>query len=179
MRVRLSSAILVAASALLAGCQNRPVIQAAVPPNPFGYLKRSAVCKVGPVRPDASGQLQASMTVRSDDGNCEILVQQDGGQSYASFGVAPAPEHGKAFIYNYNNHTYVTYTPNTAYAGPDHFTVTLIRGSGLPRRSLVVAASVDATGVVVPTPAVTAPPPPAPVKKKTARRRTTHTAQHH
>jgi hypothetical protein len=158
---------------MLAGCQNKPVLQVAVAPNPFGYMKRSAVCQVGPVRPSTPGPMSATMTVRSDDGNCGVVIQQAGGRSYASFGVSPAPAHGKAFLYNYDNHTYVMYTPSTAYAGEDHFTVTLIRGTGQPREYLAVTATVDATGVVVPTPAVTAPvPPPAPVKHRT----TTHHA---
>ncbi|MBB2175529.1 Ig-like domain-containing protein [Gluconacetobacter johannae] len=171
MRVRLSSAILVTAGALLAGCVNKPMPQAGGPANPFGYLKRSAVCQVGPVRSASPGQMTATMTVRSDDGNCGVLVQQSGERAYASFGVSPAPEHGKAFIYNYNNHTYVTYTPNTAYAGQDRFTVTLIRGAGLPRDYLAVTATVDATGVVVPVPAVTAPAPSAKPAATSARRR--------
>lgn len=180
MRVRLSSAILVAASAVLAGCQNKPAFQIAGPPDPFGYMKRSAVCQVSPVKSVGPAQKTATMSVRSDDGNCVVLVQQDGERSYASFGVAPAPEHGKAFLYNYNNHTYVMYTPNTAYAGQDRFSVTLIRGPGQPRDTLDVMATVDATGVVVPSPMVMAPTPaPAPAKStsKTATRRrakTTH-----
>lgn len=172
MRLRLSSAILVAASAVLAGCQNKPVLQVSGPPDPFGYLKRSAVCQVGPVKSSGSAQRTATMSVRSDDGNCGILIQQDGQRAYASFGVSPAPEHGKAFLYNHNDHTYVMYTPNTAYAGPDHFSVTLIRGPGQSRDTLDVTATVDATGVVVPAPMVAAPTP-APAKSKTTSKRRT------
>nr|WP_231854240.1 hypothetical protein [Gluconacetobacter diazotrophicus] len=172
--MRLSSAILVAASALLAGCQTKPVLQVAKTPNPFGYMKRSAVCQVGPVKSSPSGQMEATMAVRSDDGNCGVVIQQTGGGSYASFGVSPAPEHGKVFLYNYDDHTYVMYTPNTAYAGNDHFTVTLIRGVGQPRQYLTVTASVDATGVVVPTPIV-APPAPATPARTSTRHRTTRT----
>ncbi|MFW7269816.1 hypothetical protein ACMAUO_18015 [Gluconacetobacter sp. Hr-1-5] len=175
--MRLSSAILVAATAVLAGCQNKPALQVAGPPDPFGYMKRSAVCQVGPVK--ASGPARkTTMAVRSDDGNCPVLVQ-DGEHAYASFGVSPAPEHGKAFLYNHNDHTVVMYTPNTAYAGQDHFGVTLIRGPGQPRDTLDVTATVDATGVVVPTPMVTAPTPaPAPAKStaRTATKRRAKTA---
>ncbi|WP_338029930.1 hypothetical protein [Gluconacetobacter takamatsuzukensis] len=179
--MRLSSAILVAASAVLAGCQNKPVLQVSGPPDPFGYLKRSAVCQVGPVKSAGPAQKTTTMAVRSDDGNCVVLVQQGGEHAYASFGVSPAPEHGKAFLYNHNDHTYVMYTPNTAYAGPDHFGVTLIRGPGQPRDTLDVTATVDATGVVVPTPLITAPTPaPAAAKStsKTATRRRAKTTTH-
>nr|WP_220790145.1 hypothetical protein [Gluconacetobacter tumulisoli] len=163
---------------MLAGCVNKPAPQAGGPANPFGYIKRSAVCQVGPVHSVSPGQMAATMTVRSDDGNCGIVVQQTGGQAYASFGVSPAPEHGKAFIYNFANHTYVTYTPNTAYAGQDRFTVTLIRGGGQPREYLAVTATVDATGVVVPVPAVSAPAVPAKPAATPVRRRAATTRHH-
>lgn len=168
MRVRLSSAILVAATAVLAGCQNKPALQVAGPPDPFGYMKRSAVCQVSPVKASEPARKATTMSVRSDDGNCVVLLQ-DGEHAYTSFGVAPAPEHGKVFLYNHNDHTVVMYTPNTAYAGPDHFGVTLIRGPGQPRDTLDVAATVDATGVVVPTPMITAPTPAAAAAKSTTK----------
>ncbi|MFS3135530.1 hypothetical protein ACLRDC_09110 [Gluconacetobacter sacchari] len=175
--MRRSSAILVAVSAVLAGCQNKPALQVAGPPDPFGYMKRSAVCRVSPVKSAGPALKTASMSVRSDDGNCVVLVQSDGEHAYASFGVAPAPEHGKAFLYNHNDHTVVMYTPNTAYAGPDHFGVTLIRGPGQPRDTLEITATVDATGVIVPTPMVKAPTPaPAPAKG-TSKAATRHRAR--
>ncbi|MDT8873035.1 hypothetical protein RAA17_22915 [Komagataeibacter rhaeticus] len=48
---------------------------------------------------------------------CAIETRVSAGHPYASFGVSPAPEHGKVFIYNYNDHTYVTYTPTPPIPG--------------------------------------------------------------
>ncbi|GBQ50053.1 hypothetical protein AA18895_1816 [Acetobacter ghanensis DSM 18895] len=110
------------------------------------------------------------MTVRSDDGLCEVLVSQPNGKPYLSFGVAPAPEHGKAFLYTLDNDTHVTYTPTQGYAGQDKFTVILIPGPGQQRTRLTVTAQVDATGVFVPHPAVTAPTPAEPEKKAVTKR---------
>ncbi|MFT9253890.1 MAG: Ig-like domain-containing protein, partial [Acetobacter okinawensis] len=101
---------------------------------------------------------------------CEVLVSQPDGKPYLSFGVAPAPEHGKAFLYSLDNDTHVTYTPTLGYAGQDKFTVILIPGPGQQRTRLTVTAQVDATGVYIPRPAVTAPVPTAPEKKATTKR---------
>ena len=159
----------------LSACAQKPIIQRIVPPNPFGYQKVSAVCHVGPVQKAANGALSATMTVRSDDGLCALPVRTAANTNYASFGVSPAPKHGKAFLYNYDDATYVNYTPSTAYAGTDSFTAILIPGNGQPRVSLTVNATVDATGVVVAKPAVVPPTPAETVKKTktTTRRRTT------
>ncbi|AOX18306.1 hypothetical protein [Kozakia baliensis] len=183
MRLR-GSAFLLGSALTLAACAQKPVVQRVVPPNPFGYQKVSAVCHVSPVTKAADGSLSATMTVRSDDGLCALSVQKAGNTSYASFGVSPAPEHGKAFLYNYDDHTYVTYTPQTAYSGTDSFTATLIPGGGQPRAKLHVVATVDATGVTIATakpPAVTEPKKsavPASKKKTTATTRRRHTAHH-
>ncbi|MDI6653439.1 hypothetical protein QMA67_10880 [Gluconobacter japonicus] len=163
-----------ALSMLLSGCAQQPIVQRSVAPNPFGYQKVSAVCHVSPVTTATDGTMSVNMTVRSDDGLCAISVQKPGTGSYASFGVSPAPEHGKAFLYNYDGRTYVNYTPATAYAGADTFTAELIPGGGKKREHLVVHATVDATGVVVAKPAVAAPTPKAAAStKKTAVRHTT------
>lgn len=134
-------------------------------------MKKSAVCKTTPVVKGADGQLSTTMTVRSDDGLCEVLVSQPGGKAYASFGVAPPPDHGKAFLYSLDGSTHVTYTPTLGYAGQDTFTVILIPGPGQARTHLTVTAQVDATGVYIPRPAVTAPvPASAKEQKKTTGR---------
>ena len=99
-----------------------------------------------------------------------MLVPQPAGKPYMSFGVAPAPEHGKAFLYSLDNDTHVTYTPTLGYAGQDKFTVILIPGPGQQRTRLTVTAQVDATGVFIPRPAVTAPVPAAPEKKAAPKR---------
>ncbi|MBS1094905.1 hypothetical protein JK193_09570 [Gluconobacter wancherniae] len=168
-----------AASLLLSGCAQTPIVQRSVAPNPFGYQKVSTLCHVTPVTTAKDGTMSVSMTVRSDDGLCAISIQQPTGGNYASFGVNPGPVHGKAFLYNYDGHTYVDYTPATAYAGTDTFTADLIPGGGKPRTHLVVNAVVDATGVVVhtPQPAVTASKAKESTKKTTTRhttRRTKH-----
>lgn len=115
MRLR-GSAILLGSALILSACAQKPVVQRVIPPNPFGYQKVSGVCKTSPVRTAADGTMTVDMTVRSDDGLCALSVQKPGNTNYVSFGVSPAPDHGKAFLYNYDDHTYVTYTPRTAYA---------------------------------------------------------------
>jgi len=152
----------------MAGCAQKPLPQAApLPPNPFGYLKRAAVCDTTPAV-DGPGGRVATMKVRSDDGLCSLMVQQPDGTSYASFVLTDAPAHGKAFLYNWNNETVVSYTPTTAYAGADSFTVGLIPGSGRPRQLLRVTATVDATGVRLPVVAAPPPPPASTSKSKTS-----------
>ena len=140
---------------LIAGCAHRPAPEpeAAVAPNPFGYLKRSAVCTVAPIVAGPAGR-STSIAVRSDDGLCTVAVSQPDGTAYASFLLQPLPVNGKAFIYNYNNQTLVNYTATTAYSGPDSFTVSLIPTAGGPRQTLLVNAMVDATGVARPAPAL-------------------------
>lgn len=142
---------------LITGCAQKPLPAPAVAiaPNPFGYLKQSAVCTVSPLADGPAGR-SAKMSVRSDDGLCTVALSQPDKTAYASFLLQTLPTHGKAFIYNYNNQTLVNYTATTAYAGPDSFTVSLIPSAGHARVPLQVAAVVDATGVVLP------PPPPVP-----------------
>nr|WP_240775207.1 MULTISPECIES: hypothetical protein [Neokomagataea] len=151
-----------AVALLLAGCAQTPLVQRSVAPNPFGYQKVSAVCHVSPVTTAADGSMTVTMAVRSDDGLCALAVQQPGGGNYTSFGVNPAPSHGKAFLYNYNGQTYIDYTPATSYVGSDSFTAELITASGGKRDHLTVKATVDATGVTV-----TAPTPPTTAKAAT------------
>ena len=127
---------------------------AAIAPDPYGYFKRSAVCTVSPVASGPAGR-SVTMAVRSDDGLCAVALSQPDGTAYASFLLQELPEHGKAFIHNYNNQTLIDYTATTAYAGPDGFSVSLVPSGGGPRILVRVAASVDATGV--PRPAVVTP----------------------
>ncbi|MBO1323755.1 hypothetical protein K2X14_01130 [Acetobacter sp. TBRC 12305] len=155
---------------MLAGCATTGGPVHLGSPNPFGYMKKSAVCKTTPVQKGADGQLSTTMTVRSDDGLCELLISQPNGKAYASFGVTPPPDHGKAFLYSLDDNTHVTYTPTLGYAGQDTFTVVLIPGRGLPRTRLTVTAQVDATGVYIPHPAVSAPTPASAKEKKTTSR---------
>ncbi len=155
MHVRAAASILLT-GLLIAGCAHRPppAPAAAIAPDPFGYLKRSAVCTVSPVTTAPAGR-NVTMAVRSDDGLCALAVSQPDGTAYASFLLQDLPEHGKAFIHNYNNQTLIDYTATTAYAGPDGFSVSLVPSGGGPRTLLHVAATVDATGV--PRPAVVTP----------------------
>ncbi|MCX2559944.1 hypothetical protein OQ252_00820 [Acetobacter farinalis] len=122
-------------------------------------MKKSAVCQTTPLKKEADGSLSTTMTVRSDDGLCDLKVSQDSGKAYASFGVSPAPEHGKTFLYSLDDDTHVSYTPTMGYAGPDSFTAILVPGPGAKRTNLKVTVQVDATGVVLPK-------APAPVVKK-------------
>ncbi len=153
-----------------AGCAQKPLPQAQIAPNPFGYLKRSAVCTYTPIDKTSQGRT-VEIKTRSDDGLCGVTVSQPEGDAYASFLLTTLPMHGNSFIYNYNKQTYVTYTANTAYAGPDRFTVSLIPGGGKPRTALDVTVSVDATGVVLPPPPVAEKAVPRkPVTRKKTRR---------
>ena len=172
MHVRVSATLaptLVTACFLMAGCAHKPPPEpvAAVAPDPYGYLPRSAVCTVSPV----SGN-RVTMSTRSDDGLCPVAVATPDGTAYASFLLETPPTHGKAFIHNYNNQTLIDYTATTAYAGPDSFTVSLVPASG-PRVPLLVVASVDATGVArpAPPPAEAAAPAASTTHKKVIRKR--------
>ena len=164
MRLR-GIAVLALTGGMLAGCATTGGPVTSGSPNPFGYMKKSAVCQTTPVKKAADGSLSTTMTGRSDDGLCDLKVSQDNGKAYASFGVSPAPEHGKAFLYSLDNDTHVTYTPTMAYAGQDTFTAILVPGPGEKRTRLTVTAQVDATGVVLPRPA-------APVETKAAETKT-------
>ncbi|WP_428374827.1 hypothetical protein [Lichenicoccus sp.] len=155
---------------LLAGCVQKPPTPPVIPPNPFGYLKRSALCSIGPISKTAGGRAVA-VKARSDDGLCDVAIDQPGGGAYASFVLTTLPTHGKSFIYNYNNKTYVTYTADTAYAGPDSFAVGLVPGGGQPRSTLQVEVSADATGVALPPPPVAAPVEHPKTKRRVVRRR--------
>ncbi|MXV43831.1 hypothetical protein GS501_02030 [Saccharibacter sp. 17.LH.SD] len=136
----------------LAGCvQNQPAQQSAsAVPNPFGYEKTSSLCEVAPLQTSADGHMSVEMTVGSGEGHCAVAIKKDGGGSYASFGVNPPPEHGKAFLYNYDGHTYISYTPVSAYEGQDQFGVELIPAHDRPRRQLTVKVTVKAVGVSAP-----------------------------
>ena len=93
-------ATLLATGLLIAGCAQKPLPPpaAAVAPDPFGYMAKSAVCTVGPV---TGGRV--AMSTRSDDGLCAVAVATPDGTAYASFLLQTPPAHGKAFIHNYDN----------------------------------------------------------------------------
>jgi hypothetical protein len=156
-----AAASLLTTGLLIAGCAHKPLPApaAAIAPDPFGYQPRSAVCTVSPVVAGPAGR-SVTMSVRSDDGLCAVAVSQPDGTAYASFLLQALPEHGKAFIHNYNNQTLIDYTATTAYAGPDSFTVSLIPGDGGTRTVLHVVATVDATGVARPAAVVPYAAPP-------------------
>nr|WP_240906306.1 hypothetical protein [Komagataeibacter xylinus] len=146
MRLRLS-AIMMTTGILLAGCDNKPAVNLGGitgTPNPYNYMKASGQCQVGSLADAGKNTKSTTMQVRSDDGYCAIETRASAGHPYASFGVSPAPDHGKVFIYNYNDHTYVTYTANTAYSGPDKFRVVLIPGGDKPREYMDVTTTVTA-----------------------------------
>jgi hypothetical protein len=156
---------------LLAGCAHPQIPVASPPVNPFAAIRASALCEVTPVAIAPNGAGTAKMSVRSDDGACAIKVAQPDASSYGSFVLTTLPDHGKAFIYNYYNATYISYTATTAYAGGDHFAVSLIPGQGRPRVPLSVDVTVQA-GVGVAPPAEAAPAPVA--APTTTHRSTTH-----
>ncbi|WP_146046939.1 Ig-like domain-containing protein [Parasaccharibacter apium] len=131
----------------LGGCvgqQSRGPSGIEIPPNPFANEKRAAHCEVSPVQTDATGRMSVSMTVSAGDGGtCPFSISKGGGGSYVSFGVVPPPENGRAFLYNYDNRTYVEYTPAADYKGTDGFTVELIPAHAQPRRQLQVRVQVE------------------------------------
>ncbi|MCX5613662.1 Ig-like domain-containing protein [Bombella saccharophila] len=164
----------VVATALLAlgGCaanQKKAPDNGGILPNPFANEKRAAHCEVSPLQTDATGRMSVMMTVMAGDGGmCPFAVSKGGGGSYVSFGVVPPPEHGKAFLYSYDNRTYVEYTPAVDYKGEDSFSVELIPGSAQPRRMLTVKVSVEqpaATTAATP-PVEAAVKPVTPVHKR-------------
>ncbi len=171
MRLRVAAICLTVTG--LAGCAHGPPPPPPqVAPDPFGYLKRSALCSPGKLAATPQGRM-AAMRTRSDGGLCTVLVDQPDGGPYASFVLSTLPAHGSSFIYNYGGRTHVTYTADTAYAGPDLFAVSLIPGQGRPRSLLRVEVSADATGVPLPPPPAAAPPERT-TKKPAAHRRRRH-----
>ena len=174
--VTLTAASLAAAClglSLLSGCAKPEIpVAAAPPPNPFASMRVSALCQVTPVAIAPTGSGTAKMSVRSDDGSCAIKVAQPDNTAYGSFVLTGLPDHGKAFIYNYYNATYITYTATTAYAGGDHFVVSMIPGQGKPRVNLAVDVTVQAGVGVTPPPAAAPAPEPAPTTP--TKRKTTH-----
>ncbi len=174
MRLR-STAISLTIAGLLAGCAQKPLPQPEpIAPNPFGYLKRSAVCSASPMARTPEG-LGVAIKTRSDEGLCSVSLSQPEGGAYASFLLSTLPAHGKSFIYNYNKQTVITYSAATAYAGADSFVVGLVPGADRPRTSLRVDVTVDNTGVTLPQPAVAAP---APAVKGAHHRRIRHGVRH-
>ncbi|NHN88135.1 hypothetical protein [Acetobacter conturbans] len=174
MRLRIL-AVPVLATSFLAGCTHGPLQSGRYgSPDPFGYMKTSAVCKTTKPTAGANGDLVSQMSVRSDDGRCVLMVAPPEGGAYASFGVSPAPEHGKAFLYTLDSQTQIAYTPTMGYAGSDSFTVILVRGPGQKRDHLTVTATVDATGVTIARPAVSAP---TTSEKSTVKKKTTSTSK--
>ena len=169
MRLRVAAICLTITG--LAGCAHGPVRPAEqVAPDPFAYLKRSALCSAGKLAPIPQGRA-VTIRTRSDGGLCTVTVDQPEGGAYASFVLSTLPMHGNSFIYNYDKRTRVTYTADTAYAGPDAFAVSLIPGDGKPRSLLRVDVSSDATGVPRPMPAAAPLPDPSPAKPPAHRRR--------
>lgn len=146
-------------SAVLAAC-HRPVLPARlIAPDPYGNLKKSALCQLTPVKAEEDGRkLSTQMTVRSDDGFCTLTLKKPEGGSYASFGVVPHPQQGKVLIYNYDGQTYLNYRADTAYAGDDAFTVILIPSIDAPRVALDVKVTVQATPIAPVTPGAAATP---------------------
>lgn len=153
----------------LGGCvgqQSRGPV-ADIPPNPFANEKRAATCEVSPIQTDSEGRMSVTMTVSAGDGgNCPFSISKGGGGSYVSFGVVPPPEYGKAFLYNYNNRTYVEYTPAADHKGDDAFAVELIPAHAQPRRQLLVRIHVEQPGSVAAAP-VTAEPEKKPLAAAT------------
>lgn len=136
-----------AMATVLAACQH-PLAPRLLSPNPYGYLKKSALCQVQPVDTDSSGQKRStSMSVRSDDGICSIVLTKKGGGNYASFGVIPHPQHGKVLTYNHDGQTILNYQAETAYVGPDAFSVVLIPSRDAPRDVLNVTVKVEAASL--------------------------------
>lgn len=146
---RLPALLALGVTGQLAACaQPPPAPTAALPPNPYGYLRPAAVCDTPPVRANAAVPPTIAMTVGNDGGFCAArFAQPNGGGPFASFLVTEPPRHGDPLIYNYNGQTVVTYTPTTGYAGPDAMTVEFVPGPHETRSTLRIAITVHAVGV--------------------------------
>lgn len=170
MRLQLSL-VLVGLGFALTACQHNLTSVDSEVNNPFKYDKRSAVCTVTPIVKEKDGGWKTTMAVRSDDGQCQFVVNDpDSNGAFPSFGMTVIPTNGKTFLYNYDNRTYVRYTPTMAYAGTDKFTVNLIHKDGTVKTPLSVDVTVDNTGVQVPKPVAAAS-----VSKTTSKTKATKT----
>lgn len=139
-------AVVGSTAAALSGCAPQaPVETAALPPNPYGYLRPAAVCLTSGKPLPAGGVASTTVAVGNDGGYCALRFAHDGAP-YASFLVTSVPSHGNPLIYNYNNQTVVTYTPVSGYAGPDAMTLEFVPGGGAPRTTLNVAITVRPPG---------------------------------
>ncbi len=143
MRVRLAFILLAAAPGALAGCAHPPATVAALPPNPYGYLKPASVCVTPALHLPEAGSAPARMTLDNDGGYCKLDVEQSGGGEFASFLVTRVPLHGAPLLYNYDGQSRITYTPTGGYLGPDSMVVELVPGPGRPRVSLDIAITVS------------------------------------
>ncbi len=116
---------------------------AALPPNPYGYLKPAAACQVPKPTLPATGGLTVPMRLNNDGGFCKLDVAQAGGGPFASFIVTRVPQHGSPLLYNYDGLSRITYTPTGGYIGPDSMQVQLVPGPGQPRVTLDLAITVS------------------------------------
>lgn len=64
-------------------------------PQPFAHEKRAKLCRMTPLKVDATGHMSIGMVVDSEDnGICPFSVNNGDGGGFVSFGVVPYPEHG-------------------------------------------------------------------------------------
>ena len=140
--MRLGFGFLIATATLAACAHPAPVVEA-LPPNPYGYLKPSAVCDTPPVQLPATGSVTATMRLNNDGGFCKLDLAQSSGGPFASFLVTRVPAHGSPLLYNYNGKSRVTYTPTGGYLGPDGMTVEMVPGPGQPRVSIDLSITVS------------------------------------
>lgn len=145
MRLRLASQLLasgVLASALAACAHPAPEAAAALPPNPYGYLKPASVCDAPAPTLSSGGVVGATMRMSADGGFCAAHFSEPGQMPYAAGLVTRIAQHGQTLIYNYNGATVVNYTPTAGYLGPDSVTIELVAGPGQPRSTVNLAITV-------------------------------------
>lgn len=122
-------------------------------PQPFAHEKRAKLCRMTPLKVDATGHMSIGMVVDSEDnGICPFSVNNGDGGGFVSFGVVPYPEHGKAALYNYEGRIYIEYVPEKYYEGHDFFSVELIPIQGQVRRKLAVKVHVRPAKLAAPMP---------------------------
>jgi hypothetical protein len=133
--------------ARLGACLALATVQAACtqPPAPVSTTRLYAIdlagaakqCSVSKVALAAGKETAATMTVGNTGGWCAISVSE-GGRPYAAGLLTTPAQHGKVYVHQVGDDTRIDYTPDTGFAGPDSFTVTLLPGRPMLRVAVTV-----------------------------------------
>lgn len=133
---------LLAAAAVLPGCNNGQVANAPEPPFSTEGIARS--CTASTVDPAAGATATATIAVGNDGGWCALTVAETDGMPYATGLVRVRPQHGRIVIERSGNRTLVQYYPAPGYSGTDTFTAAL-RSRTASKPDLMVKVAVTVT----------------------------------